>query len=63
MLTLYCLKCASGCLLDSTWYMWYTSEPNNIQLVLPTYPIHKGQYTTYPMTYIEYLMESFEQIA
>ena len=43
------------CQWMSTWYTWYTGQPNNTQLVFPIYLVHRGQYTTYPTTDIDCL--------
>ena len=52
IVTLYCLRCASGHLADYIWYMCYISPPDNIRYVLPLCPINSMTSAHTPSSYI-----------
>ena len=57
IVTLYCLRHASGCLADYIQYTCYIGPPDNIRYVLPLCPINSVTSARTPPSYIQYPME------
>ena len=61
IVTLYCLRCASGHLADYIQYTCYIGPLDNIRYVLPLCPINSMTSACIPPSYIQYPMECDRQ--